>query len=538
MASKDPNAPRLQLYSTAKTILPPVHSFFMRHFVLGEAKPGMNMKGFDEFEKQVASKAGSSDKSNLVLAYSDQPAILPTRYSITKGDGLTRIRKHALEETSNFVIVRELLRNSESGINTNLLDEYVKTKQDEINALKIKELKTKAHKLFEEIKLDIKQNINNIYTVLISKKLIKVEDKLKYPITTMNMLIKKAIDPISWYHAPRVRISQVRILSPKCLLNLGEIVFLFAVDMCFKDIKDGKTDTITEEQINKKIDQQTNPKPIHVKIVDNYRDLNHKLINSTAKLLVKDIKRKDENTLHFTSIPWKKLFINNLGEDEVQHLAMFGTKVLSVGRQPHHSIYIGGDYCVEQWAHKINETDKLGINDISIRPVNDFLKSCRNLGQSAYIFPYENKPSNRYLRQRAMWALGTYPQYDVINENCESFVNWVFQNRGIGESALCGGITSVKHKSDYVSSRNIDEFWNTLLNKGIKEITQIRETGVEEQFFYFSAKNIANSQSRFKSFVATLGAAIAARSLLGHGGRRTRSNRNVNVRCNTRKHTR
>ena len=44
MASKDPNAPRLQLYSTAKTILPPVHSFFMRHFVLGEAKPGMNMK--------------------------------------------------------------------------------------------------------------------------------------------------------------------------------------------------------------------------------------------------------------------------------------------------------------------------------------------------------------------------------------------------------------------------------------------------------------------------------------------------------------
>jgi hypothetical protein len=96
----------------------------------------------------------------------------------------------------------------------------------------------------------------------------------------------------------------------------------------------------------------------------------------------------------------------------------------------------------------------------------------------------------------------------------------------------------VKHKSDYVSSRNIDEFWNTLLNKGIKEITQIRETGVEEQFFYFSDKNIANSQSRFRTFIAGLGAALAARSLLGHGGRRTRSNRNVNIRCRTRKNNR
>jgi hypothetical protein len=105
-----------------------------------------------------------------------------------------------------------------------------------------------------------------------------------------------------------------------------------------------------------------------------------------------------------------------------------GTKINISKGNLHHMMYIGNDAFIDVLLGQDVEHSHTATY-ISVKHVVDMFKFCRKNNSKLYMIPYKNPYPDDILLKRAIWCLGEYPNYDISTENCESFVEWVFQNK-------------------------------------------------------------------------------------------------------------
>jgi len=109
----------------------------------------------------------------------------------------------------------------------------------------------------------------------------------------------------------------------------------------------------------------------------------------------------------------------------------------------HHAIYIGYNTIIDVTYEKINDEFVGGCN---IRTLTDFLTVAKNRASNIYIFEYNTPYTRNEILKRAMWGLGTL-EYKINNNNCETFVNWVFTNKYETQQSIIQSISHIPHYS-------------------------------------------------------------------------------------------
>lgn len=259
----------------------------------------------------------------------------------------------------------------------------------------------------------------------------------------------------------------------RIVLGLAEIVFLFALDACIEKHRAGTIGEISLDCIQQNIDEQTSKFQL-------ISSSNRKKINILAHNIKSHLKQEEDGSLSIKHrkepIQFEKLLFDDGPEertdlDRVRHIAHTGIGDMFGYRPYHHGIYLGGGYILEAWPQKIPETNDV-TQYVSIKHLNDFIKFARNLCANFYMFPYTNPYPDRTLRQRALWTLGQYPGYDLMNENCESIPNWVFENN-VEKPDLCiaPGVDVEAYESPVVY-----KFWGELLNETPEKCKERRDS--------------------------------------------------------------
>jgi hypothetical protein len=105
----------------------------------------------------------------------------------------------------------------------------------------------------------------------------------------------------------------------------------------------------------------------------------------------------------------------------------------------HHAIYIGNKYVVEVMGYNDRPPGVLGYMSarlktyVTLTHIYEFLERALVINMlknaSAIIMrPFENPYPSSVIVSRAINALGEYPGYDFMNENCETFCLWTHTN--------------------------------------------------------------------------------------------------------------
>lgn len=255
----------------------------------------------------------------------------------------------------------------------------------------------------------------------------------------------------------------------RMVLSIAEIVFLFAVDACIKKLNNAEIEEITTELIQAEINSQTSKIPKVGPIIKELADaITIKLKKETDNSL--SIKNRRE-PIQYETLLFEDLPENRRDFDQVRHIAHAPLGPLFGFRPYHHGIYLGGGYILEAWPQVIPETTKV-TNYVSIKHLTDFLRFARNGNAHFYMFPYKNPYPDRTLRQRALWTLGQYPKYDLMNENCESIPNWVFENN-YEKPDLC---VAPEIDAEAYNSPLVHKFWQELLNETPEECKERRDS--------------------------------------------------------------
>ena len=263
---------------------------------------------------------------------------------------------------------------------------------------------------------------------------------------------------------PRPYTEQPSIRKGKCIVNLIEISIILAIHEFNNSDKRTSIQSLFETSI-RRLDPRAGVK---VSAKAQMIEIGTSIIADIKPDYVLDIE-----------------LLFNYNSDNIKHLASVGGALpafLANNRGIHHVIYLGSNYTLDVWPQKIEAGKPEISNYVSIKDTLTYLKNCRNASNSIYVFDYRNYPSNSFLQSRAIWCLGEYKYYNLLNENCESYVNWVFQNRGADGSEYCS-ISDIEHET-YLDNDNIKKFWNNILQGGFtRTIEPLHASGVNATIF-------------------------------------------------------
>ena len=110
----------------------------------------------------------------------------------------------------------------------------------------------------------------------------------------------------------------------------------------------------------------------------------------------------------------------------------------------HHAVYIGS-YAVVEVKNVDAGLGKGVTGYVTITHIHDFMKRARNGASAIYRIEYDNPLPIDLIQQRALWTVGTFPNYHIANENCESVASWVTSNEY--SSAMCVINYGGRHKT-------------------------------------------------------------------------------------------
>lgn len=94
----------------------------------------------------------------------------------------------------------------------------------------------------------------------------------------------------------------------------------------------------------------------------------------------------------------------------------------------HHAIYLGSKIVVEVMNMETTDRDKIVKCFITVSHLDDFVSRAQGNGSEVFVYVYEDPYPLEVIKQRALWSIGRFPNYNIVSENCESFANWVFNN--------------------------------------------------------------------------------------------------------------
>jgi len=239
-----------------------------------------------------------------------------------------------------------------------------------------------------------------------------------------------------WYGPSRFIGSLPVRMPAKVILSLGECIFLLALNEVYEPLG-------TLHNLNNRV----------------HRDLIYNIIEKSRKFKV------DAESINEAKGLLARLKIGDFAEDyrTVQLEKIFPTnKCMHIATQTpfiksrlHHAAYIGTRLIVEAYSNRF--PDKEDVLVISIKNIYDLLKTARSDMSKIFYIPYENPFTFRIARKRALWAIGKFPDYKLLSNNCESVVSWIFQNE-IGPPQHCV-------VRDWATRAKIDTsaFWNDIL---------------------------------------------------------------------------
>ena len=216
-----------------------------------------------------------------------------------------------------------------------------------------------------------------------------------------------------------------------------------------------------------------------------YTSFQKPMLTKPFEALLGKLNLTEENLANILDFNIEDLFTYD--KDRVKHVAIIGKEIKALGirtnfRAPHHLTYLGDKLCIEVWPNTRSKVDTSLTNYAALKSITDVIKVARSTTSSIYVFDYDNQPPNNYLIRRATFALGRWPYYNYLNENCESLVNWIFTNAGTGYSDQCS-VSTLNEREPYIEDPTIITFWNKILIGGYATLQTIRSAGVNATLF-------------------------------------------------------
>ena len=153
----------------------------------------------------------------------------------------------------------------------------------------------------------------------------------------------------------------------------------------------------------------------------------------------------------------------------------------------HHAIYLGSNVVIEVANYDTGNADKSVKGFITMTHLYDFIKRARNSPSELLTFEYENPYPLEVIKKRALWALGRYPRYNIVSENCESFANWVLTNEFEARMCIIMPTTIIR------STAARDKIINSL---SVKDLPDISTEALREEAINSITENNSNSKEK------------------------------------------
>ncbi len=123
----------------------------------------------------------------------------------------------------------------------------------------------------------------------------------------------------------------------------------------------------------------------------------------------------------------------------------------------HHAIYMGSNLVIEVLNVDVPDSNKRVQGFITLNHIDHFAARVMSNISDFIVHVYTNKYPLEVIKKRAGWSLGKFPNYHIINENCESFASWVLTNQYTPSACVL-----LKHAQLTMYDPGVDEAINEL----------------------------------------------------------------------------